>query len=233
MKQVALFLAVIGLLTACTTAPPTGIRESQEYQSSEPLMTQSLFDDKASTISEENIQKILDGKYKLPQQLRVAIVRIDPATRRYYWADEQYLKTQQSYLDLFSEKLKQSGRVTKLSVIPDLLLAKAPTFTNLREAAVRMQADVIVVYTISSDLYSKYKVFSRPDLKAFATTQLAIIDVRTGLIPFSTIVTKDFMSQKGKEELDHAEAAARVQNEAALLTIQEIGRQITEFLQAK
>jgi hypothetical protein len=109
MKQVALFLAVIGLLTACTVAPPQGSSVHPEQVGGEPLMTQSLFDDKAATISEENIQKILDGKYKLPQQLRVAIVRIDPAQsmRRYYWADEQYLKTQQSYLDLFSAKLKQ------------------------------------------------------------------------------------------------------------------------------
>ncbi|AKQ46891.1 hypothetical protein TH63_16630 [Rufibacter radiotolerans] len=223
------------MLTACSTVQPVSTSAGPEFQTTEPLMTQSLFSDKAATISEENIQKILDGKYKLPQQLRVAIARIDPATqfRRPYWSDEQYLKTQQSYLDLFSDKLKQSGKVTKLSVIPDLLLAKAPTFTNLREAAVRMQADVIVVYTISSDIYSKYKVFSRPDIKAFATTQLAVIDVRTGLIPFSTIVTKDFLSQKGKEELENAEAAARIQNEAVLLTIQDIGQQITAFLNAK
>jgi hypothetical protein len=233
MKQSALLLAVIGLLTACTVAPPEGSSVHPEQAGREPLMTQSLFDDKAATISEENIQKILDGKYKLPQQLRVAIVRIDPSTRRYYYADEQYLKTQQSYLDLFSDKLKQSARVTKLSVIPDLLLARPSTFTNLREAAVRMQADVIVVYTISSDIYSKYRLFTKTDIKAFATTQLAIIDVRTGLIPFSTIVTKDFLSQKGKEELENAEAAARIQNEAVLLTIQEIGQQITGFLQAK
>ena len=70
----------------------------------------------------------------------------------------------------------------------------------------------------------------KPDIKAFATTQLIILDVRTGLIPFSTIVTKDTLSQKTKEEVDHSEAARRIQNEAVLLTIQDIGQRITDFL---
>ncbi len=33
-----------------------------------------------------------------------------------------------------------------------------------------------------------------------------------------------------KEELDHSEAASRIQNEAVLLTIQDIGQRITDFL---
>ena len=96
-----------------------------------------------------------------------------------------------------------------------------------------MQADVVVVYAITSDIYSKYKLFSKPDIKAFATTQLIVLDVRTGLIPFSTIMTRDYLSQKKKEELSNSEAASRVQNEAVLLTINDIGQKITQFLNAK
>jgi hypothetical protein len=236
MKQIS-FLLMISfiLLTSCKTTKQLSNSPGTETPAGDTLITQSLFSDKSSTISEENIQKILDGNYKLPQQLRVAILRLEssPQLKRFYWnywSDEQYLKTQQSYLDLFSNKFKQSPRVTNLSIIPDLLVSKAPSFTSIREAAVRMQADIVVVYSISSDIYSKYKPFSKPDIKAFATTQLIILDVRTGLIPFSTIVTRDFLSQKKKEELDNAEAATRIQNEAVLLTINDIGQKITEFL---
>lgn len=238
MKQLITLFSGIILLTACNTTRPLSGSSSWETGNNDTLITQSLFNDKASTISEENIQKILDGSYKLPQQLRVAIVRLDGTsqTRRYYWNngnDEQYLKTQQSYLDLFSDKFKQSPRVTKLSIIPDLLISKTPTFTGIREAAVRIQADIVVVYAITSDIYSKYKLFTKPDIKAFATTQLIILDVRTGLIPFSAIVTKDYLSQKKKEELDNSEATNRIQNEAVLLTINDIGQKITEFLNTK
>jgi len=46
-------------------------------------------------------------------------------------------------------------------------------------------------------------------------------------------VTRDFLSQKKKEELDNAEAASRIQSEAVLLTINDIGQKIIEFLNAK
>ena len=233
MQKILFLIGFLAALTACTTSRP--LNDPSATNGTDTTITQSLFNDRASTISEESIQRILDGNYKLPQQLRVAIVKLDPTpqVRRYYWNDEQYLKTQQSYLDLFSEKFKQSQRVTKLSIIPDLLISKSPSFTNIREAAVRLQADIVVVYTITSDIYSKYKFFSRPDIKAYATTQLIILDVRTGLIPFSTIVTKDILSQKRKEELDNSEAAARIQSEAVLLTINEIGQKVSEFLNAR
>jgi hypothetical protein len=235
MKQLALVISTAILLSSCGTTKQIGNQLNQNELNSDTLITQSLFNDKASTISEEGIQKILDGTYKLPQQLRVAIVRIDNSRQKgsYYWNDEEYLKTQQSYLDLFENKFKQSSRVSKVSIIPDLLISKTPSFTNIREAAVRLQADIVVIYLISGDIYSKYKFFTKPDIKAFATTQLIILDVRTGLIPFSTIVTKDNTSQKKKEELDNSEARNRIQNDAVLLTISEIGQQITSFLTGK
>jgi len=171
---------------------------------------------RAATISEENIQRVLDGNYKLQRQLRVALVELESSSQRrnywYYWNDEQYQKTQQSYLDPFTDKFQQSLRVTNTFSIPDVLISKSPSFTNIREAAVRMRAGIVVIYSISSDLYSKYKAFSKPDIKTYATTQLIIMDVRTGLIPFSAISTKDALSQKKKEELENAEAASRVQH---------------------
>ncbi|MEO6723365.1 MAG: hypothetical protein ABIN67_23565 [Ferruginibacter sp.] len=234
MKQLVLLISIVILLSSCDTTRQLGTPVNQTGSGGDTLITQSLFNDKASTISEEAIQKILDGTYKLPQQLRVAIVRIDNnQQRRYYWNDEDYLKTQQAYLDLFGNKFKQSSRVTKVSIIPELLISKTPSFTSIREAAVRLQADIVVVYSISGDIYSKYKFFTKPDIKAFATTQLIILDVRTGLIPFSTIITKDITSQKKKEELDNAEARNRIQNEAVLSAINEVVQQIASFLNEK
>ncbi|QEC45255.1 hypothetical protein [Pseudobacter ginsenosidimutans] len=224
---------VLFFIFSCGTARYNASGMEDTYGAADTLITQSLFNDKSASISEENIQRLLDGNYKLPQQLRVAIVRLDnntSASRRYFWNDEDYLKTQQSYLDSFTAKLRQSPRVQKVSVIPEIVVSKSPSFTQLREAAVRLQSDLVVVYSIASDIYSRYKPFSNPDLKAFATTQLILLDVRTGMVPFSTIVTKDQLSKKTKSELDNAQAAARVQHEAVLLTIDESSRQMLDFL---
>ena len=75
-------------------------------------------------------------------------------------------------------------------------------------------------------------MFSKTDIKAFATTQLIIMDVKTGLIPFTTIVTKDVQSKKKENELNDSEAINRTKNEAVLSTINEIGEQMNDFLKS-
>ncbi|TDK45558.1 hypothetical protein [Algoriphagus formosus] len=230
------FLLLLFAFYACTTVKPTGTGSSaQAYYQSEPPITQSLFADQSSTISEENIRKILEGTYSLPENLRISLVKLESTQnqRSYYWNNEEYLKSQQEYLDRFTESFKRSERVQQVSQIPDLLISSNPSFTTIREVAVRTQSDLVVIYSINSDLYSHYKVFAKTDMKAFATTQLILMDVRTGLIPFSTIVTEEFQSKRMDGELNDNEAANRIKNEAVLLTIQEIGEQINQFLNQK
>ncbi len=235
MKSIFYIATIATTFYACGNSRHLGTTypQQQTYQDNTDPITQSLFNDKTATISEENIQKILDGNFKLPAQLRIAIVNAGTSkmNNRYYWNDEQYLKTQQAYLDSLEMHLKQSQKVTSVATIPDLLLTKPLTYTNIREAAVRLQADVVIVYSITTDVYSKYKVFTKADIKAFATTQFLLLDVRTGLIPFSTIVTKDQLSKKQETELDNSEATNRIQKEAVLMTLAEIGNKLTDYLE--
>ena len=237
MKQTILLVATVLVFVSCSTTAHMSRYNAEE--SNEPPITQSLFDDRNSSISEENIQKILDGSYKLPEKFRVAIVKLESKQyqqRNYYWrywTNERYMKTQQSYLELFTENFKKFQQVTKVSVIPDLLISNSPTFVTIRESAVRTQADFVAIYSITSELYSKDNWFSSPDIKAFATTEFLLLDVRTGLIPFSTIVRKEYQSKKQKEDFNDEAVNERVKNEAVLLTIKEIVEQLTEFLNAK
>jgi hypothetical protein len=208
-------------------------QDAREYAMPNDPITQSLFSDKSSSISEENIQKILDGTVKMPEKLRVAVIRLDQQEKRHYWNNEEYQKMNQAYMDLITAQLKKSGRVVKSSSVPDLLIAKPTTYTSIREASVRMQSDVAVIFTITTDTYSKYKFLSKADFKCFANTQLVILDIRTGLILFTSVVTRDAIGQKKENELDNAEAIKRIQHEAALLTLDEIGQRIIEFLAIK
>jgi hypothetical protein len=235
MRQLCLLLSIVFFVASCgSTRPAAQAGSAQDRPSQDTLIIQSLFNDKSSNISEENIQKILDGSYRLPGTIRIAIVRLEVSKQqRYFWNDESYLKTQQSYLDSFTARLMSSPRVTTIASIPDIIISKSPSFTNIREAAVRMQCDMVLVYSITDDLYSRYKVFSSPDVKAFATTQLILMDVRTGLIPFSSTVTKDYLSKKTKEDLDFSQTRDRALNEAVLATINETGQKIVRFLAEK
>lgn len=83
----------------------------------------------------------------------------------YYWSDEEYMKAQQQYLDLFTDKFKNSKRVTRISTIPDILISKNPSFTSIRESAVRTQSDIVVIYSITSAIYSQYRYSPKQILK--------------------------------------------------------------------
>ena len=230
IRSLILLAAASVFISSCSVSGP-GV---MNYNGGDTLVAQSLFTDHTATITEEHIKQVLDGHYNLPEKLRVAIVLVDNApSARYRWNEENHVKTRQAYLDLFTSCFSKSARVTKVAAIPSLLVDGRPTYQQVREAAVRMQADIVVLYSITSDVYSKYKFLAKADMKAFATTQLMIMDVRTGLIPFTAISTKDHTSQKQKEELNQTEAQNRIKNEAVLLTINDIGVRIGEFLGSK
>ena len=90
-----LLITLVSICISCGTTNPnvTGMGKSQIPYNSDPKLTKSLFEDKSSTISEENIQKILEGNYQLPDSLRVSFVQIeDSAEQSYLWNNEDYIK---------------------------------------------------------------------------------------------------------------------------------------------
>lgn len=226
-----LFIPVL-YLTSCMTVKevPSG---SPAYGNPDDGITQSLFTDKNATISEENLQMILDGYAFLPEKLRVAIVNVEntpPANQRFRWDDEDYVSSRRKYLSVMTENLQRQERVKRVTLVPDMMIPASPSFTTIREAAVRMQADVVVVYSIRGGLYSKYNMFSADEYKAFATTQVMIMDVRTGLVPFTTVVTDESQSKKQKSDFNNSEAMKRVREEAVSLTLTQVCNEINTFL---
>lgn len=230
MKHIFLSILVATLITSCGTTHQAAAGNNAD-NAGDTSIVQSLFADRNASISEDNIQRLLDGNYRLPASLRIAVVRLEsPAQRRYGWYDENNRKARQSYLDSFTARLKSSPRVESVTAIPAILLSSSPSFTTIREAAVRLQCNMVLIYSVNSDYYARYKAFKEPDWKAYATTEGVLLDVRTGMIPFSATVTKDVLSKKTKEDLNGEQTRDRVLDEAALATINDIGGRIVTFL---
>jgi len=65
MRKAGLFILIGIIFASCSTTKQVGSSNlsaiASGIESPNPPITKSLFDDKSSTISEENIQKILDG----------------------------------------------------------------------------------------------------------------------------------------------------------------------------
>lgn len=195
----------------------------------------SLFDYKDRSISEADIQRILDGEIKLQDTVRVAVYQdlgSSANTRGMWYAgyDEERLKNNQAMIDSISIALRQSGRVSKVIVMPSMMVGISPDIHRLRESAVRLQADMLLVFSIKSDLFYRYKSFKKDDAKAYATCQSVLMDIRTGVIPHTDVVTREFYSKKESGDLTLEDMRRRVQNQAVLLTVSQTGRSVERFL---
>ena len=226
MKYLFLIAMLVGL-SNCGSLPRYSNGSSHES------ITESLFADKDRTLSEEDIQRLLNGKLNLPDTLRVALFRYG-MNNRYYnkfyaYADESTIHSQQDYIDTLISGLKDNRRVQNVHPIPSLMLSSSPTITQLRETSVRLLSDLLIVYSSTSDIYYKYKTFKKDEAKAFATTEVMIMDIRTGLIPFSTTITKDYLTKSMSGELI-AETRKRAEKEAVILTLVETGKRIDAFI---
>jgi hypothetical protein len=226
-KIIPLFAFATFLLSSCGSQ-----HYARQSERGEPI-TESLFAEKDRTLSEENIQKLLDGKLNLPDTLRIALFRYG-MTNRYYtkmsgFQDEISVKSYQSYIDTLVSSLKDNRRVKNVHPIPSLMLSSNPTITQLRETSVRLLSDLLIVYSNTSDIYYKWKVFKKDEAKAFATTEILIMDIRTGLVPFSTTITKDFLTKTLTDETID-EARKRAEKEAIVLTLVEAGQRVNKFL---
>jgi hypothetical protein len=234
--QFTVIIAAAGILLSCTTTRPLSSSGVTAYGTDKPeIIANSLFDSKDRTISEADIQRLLNGKIIIPDTVRVAIFKYSSASiNRYYtnwWTDEEYLKTQQSFVDELVREIGASKKVKKVIPVPALMSSTNPNMTQLRETAVRLQADILVVYSVTSDIYYKYKVFQKNEAKAFATCETILMDTRTGVIPHTSIVTREKLVTKDQQDLTDTETRKKAEREAILTALVETGKLVSRFFE--
>ena len=241
MKLFILSSALIVFVIGCATVPPGGKAPSMKaaaYQE-RPTLDTSLFKSDQGVLSEEAIKTILSSKIIIPTRAKLAIMKFPGseglAVKYYgfdYWRSEAYLKTQQEYIDLLSQKLEDSSRISEVTLLPSLLTPKDATIPILREASVRLQADLLFVYRISSDVYQQYKWFEKDKVKAFSTCEVVLLDVKTGLIPYTKVVTKESIQLKEKKDFNINETRKRAEKDAVLSSLNIIADDLKTFLRS-
>ena len=105
-----------------------------------------------------------------------------------------------------------------------------PTISVIREAAVRLQADAVLVFITHSDIYQKVRALAPDEVKAYSTCEAFLLDVRTGLIPFTKIITEDIQTKKQPTDTNMKETLLRAENEAVKKSVSILGDDINEFL---
>jgi hypothetical protein len=218
--QILALTLAVSLLSGCQKGleKSTPIMARAEYSAREPI-AESLFPSDQAVLGDEAVGKILSSKLELPAKAKLALMKF-PETEesgygRYRWREEQYLKLQQEQVDTLSKALLASDQIAEVTPLPSLMTPSRLSIPVLREAAVRMQADLLLVYRVGSDKYWQYRTFAKDKAKSYSTCELVLLDVRTGLVPFTRVVSREGLEVKRPADLDLAETMRRAEQVSA------------------
>lgn len=225
------------MITGCAHLPTTPVMATADYAAREPVAT-SLFPSDQAVLNDEAVARILSSKLELPTKAKLALMKFsdDGFGVRYYgsdyWRDERYLKLQQAQVDTLSQALLASDQIAEVTPLPSLMIPKQMSIPVLREAAVRMQADMLLVYRVGSDTYSQYRTFSKDQVKAYSTCEVVLLDVRTGLVPFTRVVSRERLELKQPPDLDLTETMRRAEQNSTVEALKAAADDLVVFLKS-
>lgn len=191
----------------------------------------SLFSGDAAILSDADIDRILKFKYVPPTQTRVGIL----ALGHQLWIDysDELARSGEEVQSNFINQLKRSPAVTGAAYLPSLLIPKNSSVPFFREAAARYQADSLVIYQSSCRNYEKYRFFEANISKSFCNVEVALLDVRTGIVPFTTTVTQEFVASQTTGDTNIYETMRKAEQTAIRGALDKIANDLVSFWAAK
>lgn len=218
-KMIQAILMIISiLLSGCAAksiSSNADYMNSTEYQQKQTLK-KSLFSGKNAP-SDQDVQKILNSKLVIPKKIKLAIIKLkSDQVFLDYWSryrqsgmSSKAFALDEELISGFIAALKKSGRIADISILPNLLIGEEISFDAFRIAALRSQADMMLILKPESFIDYRYNIFSANEAKSIATSESILIDVRTGLIPFSSIVSDQFIEKHNKDDYSMDETMLR------------------------
>ena len=197
----------------CAVPISTGVRPDAYYETRAAQEADaSLFGGDAAVLSDEAISRILDYRYEPPPLSRVALM---PFGREIWsgWSEELAVVSDDLKRDVIA-RLTSSPRVYEASYLPSILIPEKHSVPYLREAAARYQADLLLIYRTYCRSFEKYRFLAPNETKAFCGVEAALLDTRTGLVPFTSVATHSFSARKGEADLNFQETVLKAQLEA-------------------
>jgi len=215
------------ILNSCYKKAPTTASDyysSREYQSRETLR-QSLFGADQALLSNDDIEAILSSKIDLPRDAHMAVLRLGSEAEVLSWA---FLDGSASPLSAVAE----SARLARVSWLPSLLVPKELTVPSLREAAARFQADLLLVYRTPCQRFQEHRLFGTDESRAYCVAEAVLLDIRTGVVPFSAFATREVEAERTPEDVNLYETVRKAEARATNEALAELADQVVEFLDA-
>jgi hypothetical protein len=219
-------LLLAGCSTVATTPRPDDYMTPAEAPAAQT--PESLFGTDAALLTDQDIQRILEHRFVPVPRNRIAVLVLG-GDRWRGWSDDLARLSAETQSALIGT-LRMSDFVYDASYLPALLIPSTRTVAAFREAAARYQADLLLVYRNACSTYARYRMLSADTAKAYCTVEAALIDVRTGIVPFSVVSSRDFVATRRTNESNVGETVRRAELETLAAVLSEIGTDITAFL---
>ncbi len=225
-------LSTISLLSvgcAKKAAPVTAADyySSSDYQNRD-LLEQSLFRSDQEVISGEEIRKILESRIELPTSSHLALLRVGSRSEILAWS--LFGSSTESPSPL--QSLSSSARVERISWLPSLLVPEKITVPLLREAAARYQADLLLVFRTPCQDFRDYRWLRVDRARTYCAAEAVLLDVRTGIIPFSSSAVEAVEVQPTESDVSFYESTQRAEGEATARALSRVASDVAEFLDA-
>ena len=221
-------MATTGCSSVGTQGPPPGAVEEIEAG-------QSLFPSDAAILSDQEIARILSARVEIPESMRVALLYLEhrsmPLSSRpwYYRRDEPQQELRLAMQSV--HRLLEDNRVYDVSYLPTFLLPKQKSVGLIREAAARYQADWVLIFKSETRPHEKDRTFGTDEARAYCLAECAVLDVRTGTIPFTSRASQDVTIAKTDEDWSLSEAVDRAELEAIDAAMSENVENLLQYLE--
>jgi len=217
------------------TGEREGVASHADMTVEQTHLTGSLFASDTNLLSNEAVKGVLSAPVALPEKAKVALLNLTPGgvgLRVYgsYWRTEEYMDLQHRYVQAMVDPLSGAKRVREVVAMPSVMIVPDMTLGQMREAAARLQADLLLIYGVRSDIFEKTRFFDKDQVKAFATCELLLFDTRTGVIPFTLTRTQKVVTEKQAEDFSWSETLQRAKSEATLTVLKEVSAEVARFL---
>ncbi|HKS17136.1 MAG TPA: hypothetical protein VJU16_07470 [Planctomycetota bacterium] len=234
MKKL-LCLSLLGLV-GCMNASAGDQYRSRDYQA-RPSINASLVKDEKALLSEEAIRALLTSRIRLPDKFKLAVLPLGHAgsfgDARWgisFNRAAEFPQEKKAYLEALEAPLAQTGRFTEITHLPSMMLPTELTLTRLREAAALMQAEVLLVYSTQSHLVTWESIWVKDEVRALASLELLLLDVRTGVVPYAETFDDEHLEKEKSGDLSIVELQRRAERLATLKVMSKAAEGLKRFM---
>lgn len=230
MKRILGILLIV-VLGGCTDV--SSVSRPQSYYQTENTEPAGQGDialfSGGDALNDKEIARILDYRLKLPKQNRIAVMRLSSDSYWRFYSDD-FTQLNDDIAKGFIGELRKSPRVYDASFLPTMLIPEKRTLPQLRQAAARFQADVLLAYRTRCRTFEKYSLIKTDVTRAYCAVEAVLLDVRSGIVPFTMVTTKEYSAGKQADDLNFQETVKKAELHAIAEALHDIGVGVAGFM---